>query len=242
MAPQPSLPDAEAAAAAAAQQLLQEEEQHTAQQQARAASKAARRQRQRDRERLQKHKRAAEAQQVAAPAAPALAVAATVTAEDEEEVGQERCAKLAVAAVGLPTGEGGLPAAQSASSSPPPGLQAAHRDAPCDCDVDTELERRMHHLGIAQPAAEPFNDSAAAGVQASAAERQRALAEVSAAAGPPAWDVELLTELRCPITQEAMHDPVLAADGETYERSAVEGAACCGQAKLHFFDSWLSCW
>lgn len=178
---------------------------------------------------------------MAAPAAPALAVAATVTAEDEEEVGQERCPKPAAAAVGLPTGEGGLPAAQSASSCPPPGLRAAHQDAPCDCDVDTELERLMHHLGIAQPAAEPSIGSTTAQVEPSAAERQRAFAEVSAAAGTAAWD-DIFVELRCPITQEAMRDPVLAADGETYERSAVEGAACCGQAKLHFFDSWLSCW
>lgn len=34
---------------------------------------------------------------------------------------------------------------------------------------------------------------------------------------------DLLSELCCPITQEPMQDPVLAADGQTYERSAIQG-------------------
>ncbi len=34
---------------------------------------------------------------------------------------------------------------------------------------------------------------------------------------------DLLCELRCPITQEPMQDPVLAADGQTYDREAIQG-------------------
>jgi hypothetical protein len=33
----------------------------------------------------------------------------------------------------------------------------------------------------------------------------------------------LLSDLLCPITQEPMRDPVVAADGRTYERTAIEG-------------------
>ncbi len=35
----------------------------------------------------------------------------------------------------------------------------------------------------------------------------------------------LLSELHCPITHEPMNDPVVAADGASYERSAIQGAA-----------------
>lgn len=43
------------------------------------------------------------------------------------------------------------------------------------------------------------------------------------ATGAGGFDEDLLAELRCPITQEPMLDPVVAADGETYERSAIKG-------------------
>lgn len=43
---------------------------------------------------------------------------------------------------------------------------------------------------------------------------------------------DLLSELRCPITQEPMHDPVLAADGQTYERGAIQGGCCHGWVLL----------
>lgn len=40
----------------------------------------------------------------------------------------------------------------------------------------------------------------------------------------------MLCELRCPITQEPLQDPVLAADGNTYERAAIQGGWVGGWA------------
>ena len=41
-------------------------------------------------------------------------------------------------------------------------------------------------------------------------------------------DAGMLQDVVCPITQEPMEDPVLAADGHTFERSAIEGGfSCC---------------
>ena len=41
-------------------------------------------------------------------------------------------------------------------------------------------------------------------------------------------DEALQAEVLCPITHEPMRDPVVAADGTTYERQAIEGARRCG--------------
>ena len=41
-------------------------------------------------------------------------------------------------------------------------------------------------------------------------------------------DPSLAAELLCPITHEAMADPVVAADGNTYERAALEGEQAWG--------------
>ena len=49
-------------------------------------------------------------------------------------------------------------------------------------------------------------------------------ARLAAAAGRLGLDASLITNLLCcPITQEPLADPVLAADGQTYERAAMEG-------------------
>jgi hypothetical protein len=40
---------------------------------------------------------------------------------------------------------------------------------------------------------------------------------------PVMLEPAVLGDLLCPITQEPMRDPVLAADGTTYERRAIEG-------------------
>ena len=49
-------------------------------------------------------------------------------------------------------------------------------------------------------------------------------ARLATAAGRLGLDARLITNLLCcPITQEPLADPVLAADGQTYERAAMEG-------------------
>jgi hypothetical protein len=57
---------------------------------------------------------------------------------------------------------------------------------------------------------------------------QPAVASQPAPQGLPASTLgDLLSDLLCPITQEPMHDPVVAADGCMYERTAIEGEWMC---------------
>ncbi|KAL4432460.1 hypothetical protein ABPG77_001759 [Micractinium sp. CCAP 211/92] len=76
--------------------------------------------------------------------------------------------------------------------------------------MQLEVHLLMQHLGLAEPAA--ASQAAAVGLL------------------PPA----LLSELLCPISCEAMQDPVAAADGVTYERAAItawiERQLAAGQA------------
>ncbi|PSC71100.1 putative DNA-3-methyladenine glycosylase 2 [Micractinium conductrix] len=92
-----------------------------------------------------------------------------------------------------------------------------------------------HPLGDEPEAAEAAADAAAAELLAAEEEqsaRQAAKVAAKAArrqrqkerrvAGSATLDEDLLSELCCPITQEPMESPVLAADGETYEQAAIQ--------------------
>ena len=105
----------------------------------------------------------------------------------------------------------------------------------------------MQQLGLGLAAAAAAEDSPAGGVVCAAAEGHVAAAAAPVtplpateiAAGQPAGgptaaaaaaavpplplDPTLLSDLCCPITHEPMSDPVVAADGTTYERAAIEG-------------------
>lgn len=63
---------------------------------------------------------------------------------------------------------------------------------------------------------------------AAAGDSERAGAAAAAATAGAALDDALRGEVCCPITHEVMEDPVIAADGTTYERAAIE-SECCGE-------------
>ncbi|PRW56411.1 ankyrin repeat [Chlorella sorokiniana] len=77
------------------------------------------------------------------------------------------------------------------------------------------LIQEAAQLLLAAPDAD--GDSAAAAEAAEAASP----AEPAASAAAAALDDALLSDVCCPITHELMEDPVLAADGTTYERQAI---------------------
>ncbi|KAH8053901.1 hypothetical protein JL721_10621 [Aureococcus anophagefferens] len=66
------------------------------------------------------------------------------------------------------------------------------------------------------------NKPIALGVLARAAPRTRAAPPPPARPAPPPRDDDVPEEFLCPITFEMMTDPVIAADGHTYERRAIE--------------------
>ncbi|PRW57847.1 ankyrin repeat [Chlorella sorokiniana] len=77
------------------------------------------------------------------------------------------------------------------------------------------IQDAAERLGLLQPAAQA---AAAGGGNAALA----AMPAAPAAPAGAALDDALRGELCCPITHEVMTDPVIAADGTTYERQAIE--------------------
>jgi hypothetical protein len=93
-------------------------------------------------------------------------------------------------------------------------------------DDNAELEQLLRQLGVQTAEEGPSSAAISTPLQA----MTLAAAEVAPAPASPvppssatSLPPGLLSELMCPITQEPMRDPVVAADGHTYERSAIEG-------------------
>lgn len=82
------------------------------------------------------------------------------------------------------------------------------------------VEERLRELGTSAARSRSIVSASAA----EAAERRMLEAEsgLSADASTDARGAALLRDLRCPITMDIMMDPVIAADGHSYERAAVE--------------------
>eukprot|EP00887_Chlorella_sp_A99_P007808 scaffold20.g7808.t1 len=204
-------------AAAAAAELLAEEERRTAQQAAKATAKAAKRQRQKERRRR--------------PAAAPEAAVAQPQQSSTLRSGSTHAAEQQV----LLTPDAEVPEPAAAEES-------------ADSLADAELAQLMLDMGVSQAAAGAWG-SAGAGAAADTsplasvaepapaspvAQRQQQAGGMGVAGGTSAAGASinsteaaaardaLICELLCPITHEPMHDPVLAADGRTYERPAIE--------------------
>ena len=102
------------------------------------------------------------------------------------------------------------------------GGAAAYSAAPAD---DDSLDALLAQLGVGSCA--PDGDAAAAGCASCspAAPATAAHSPPAAAAAAPtvSLDPALLASLECPLTLQTMQQPVVAADGNTYERSAIAG-------------------
>ncbi|KAL4425129.1 hypothetical protein ABPG77_008234 [Micractinium sp. CCAP 211/92] len=231
---------AQAAAAAAAAQLLAEEEAQQ-QQAARAAAKAAKRQRQQERRHQEAGGKAAEnAGSVAGPPEMLQQEAA-----DEAEPPAKTDGCDGAAAMDLPTprvrAEPPLAGNSSASSSG----SSTDKTAGGSADGD-EVEQLMQALGLsdsiassrppggsftglggsperggivasgASPASPACNFAAPATPAASPSSHSQPSAARKRSAGATAPE-----DLACPITHGTMRQPVLAADGHTYEHAAI---------------------
>ena len=125
------------------------------------------------------------------------------------------------------------------------GAAAADQQAPAAVQSETapaepdaaELEQLMQQLGLG---AAP-EGSGSRGRTSTATPEPVSCDPPAPPAAPPAssaatparqpFDPSLLSDLCCPITHEPMADPVVVADGGTYERAAIEGgrlAVCLG--------------
>jgi len=105
--------------------------------------------------------------------------------------------------------------------------------AKAEAEVAAELERLEAEAAIAlavtakekveaEAIAMALEEAACEAAALEAAEKEEA-AKAAAAAKEAAADAdEPPDDLICPITQELMNDPVIAADGHTYERVAIE--------------------
>jgi hypothetical protein len=218
-----SLEAAEAVAAAAAAELLAEEEhlkeQRRGQQHAGAAAGQARRQ--------QRH----------APAGPRKAVGAPLqrqpAASAAAEAVETRAAPGDAGAGGQAEqgGEGTADSAGHAHADPAP-VQSCPADATASCPAD---QPTTPGLGAAQQGLPSRASADKCSPQLPPVPAQQPVKAEAQAAG---LDEGLLADLLCPITQELMEDPVVAADGETYERAAIQGGCrACGrpwlQGRLH---------
>lgn len=119
-------------------------------------------------------------------------------------------------------------------------------EAPPASEADTELDQLLLEMGVSEDAARAWGgtgpvaaDAAAAGA-VTAPEPPAAPAQQVQLAGGAVSDPAsassggsnvvvgaaaleaVISELLCPITHELMRDPVLAADGCTYEHTAIE--------------------
>ena len=117
--------------------------------------------------------------------------------------------------------------------------QGGSLDPACSSCAEDEIELLMRQLGLGGPDAgaasaaagvPPVAESGGAGTSSAAPPPPPPAAAFTA---PPAagLDPALLSELCCPITQELMTDPVVAADGNTFTggmRSRVGGRSAAG--------------
>lgn len=228
-----ALGDAAAAAEAAAAALLAAEEQEAQQQAAAKAARAAKRQR-------QKGRRAAAAQ--AASAAPAALQAVEGPGSGGSCPTHEQ-PKAAHGATDAPHGAAAPSAAADARSTEQLAAQHAEQPAGSAHSSAATAHPSTHpaaaHLRLPLPEgapavctllpAGPASLPVSGGSASSTGGRSCSTSGTSGGGGPGAGgaraqlDEGVLSELLCPITQEPMADPVLAADGETYERASIQG-------------------
>ena len=85
---------------------------------------------------------------------------------------------------------------------------------------NAHVEERLRNLGESPAISRSLMTAAAA----DAAERRRynTLHNQTVASAADGHGAALLRDLRCPITMDIMMDPVIAADGHSYEREAIE--------------------
>ena len=234
--------EAEAAAEKAAAELLAAEEEEQRQQASQAAGRAAKRLRQRQKQRQRQQQQAtasgagsssqAQREETQLPVVLAGAAEPLPGAEPTAEPTAEPAVQLASDLTADLTAEAANTCIVSTATEP-------------DADADAEVELLMQQLVLSVPAAvatpggrggcsalEPALAAAGAGAGVGAAAAAAAAAATAGTAtsalipdpGLPArLDPALLSQLLCPISQEPMVDPVVAADGTTFERAAIEG-------------------
>lgn len=227
---------AQAAAAAAAAQLLAEEEARGQQQAARAAAKAAKRQRQKARRQQQAVSEAADN--------PGSSTAPEVALQQGAHAQANPLTETAPTAAGVPTLSPSAAPQQAGTSSVGSCDSSVGKAAAADADEEI-VEELMCVLGLAgsggigSPAASSASSRGSPTSTVPAASLPRPPSAGPAAPATPAaarpsgplpsstqqrhWDAAALFDLACPITQETMRQPVLAADGHTYERGAIQG-------------------
>jgi pantothenate kinase len=217
---------------------MAEEEREQQQQTAKQAAKAAKRQRQKERQRQQAVAVAGEAGRGAEPAAAVIPVVAATEFDATAQV----AANSAVSAEG-----GSLQDSSIGSSNMSRKKQKGKRQLGVGQEASgviaaSETEQSHHHPEASAATAEACshhsenNEAELAellqllGVQDAALQHYTSAASQPAVASQPAPHSfpdstlsGLLSDLLCPITQEPMRDPVVAADGRTYERTAIEG-------------------
>lgn len=96
-----------------------------------------------------------------------------------------------------------------------PGLGQA---APCKSSRSSSTGPKQAASAAAAEATNAAGSTVAPGTSTSAASPMASVPALPACLGPALFD-----QLMCAIAQELMIDPVLAADGNTYERTAIAG-------------------
>ena len=125
-----------------------------------------------------------------------------------------------------------LLAALEAAEGAGPGYVAAARAAVAEA------------AAAAAAAADAAAAAEAAAVAATAAATAAAAHRPAAVADAPQLPPDLLASIQCPLSRQPMEDPVEAADGNTYDRAAIEGACWArpgraGHLTLALCCTWL---
>jgi len=158
---------------------------------------------------LHDERQAAEAEAKAATAAAELLAEEAEEKEAASKAAKPKGKKKKAKAAPPSTDAAGSAAAASSTSAPTPA--AAEEGRPEDVTIAATE-------GTAQAVAASLHEGG--DVNARCADvGDASLHDISGQAKAP---VEPPDEYLCPITQELMHDPVIASDGHTYERDAIE--------------------
>lgn len=147
--------------------------------------------------------------------------AADSGADESDQLLYEMLASFGVGgapAASGPTAAAAAAAAAAAVEQPASEPPASSRPTAAAAAVEQPVPAPAVAQAPATPAAAPAPAPAAAGCTAD----QPSGAHVGGTAA--GLDPALLADLACPLTLELMHDPVVAADGCTYERAAIAGA------------------
>eukprot|EP00887_Chlorella_sp_A99_P003286 scaffold9.g3286.t1 len=191
----------QAAADATAAELLEEEARQAAREAAKTTAKSAKRQRQKERQRVAAEAAAAEsppaAEQPGEEAGAGAVEAASDAARAPSQQAQDR------EELGVPA-----PASQQPASLPSAQLGAGSRSR-------QRKKQRGRRSATASAAPAPVGEASSSDPAATPAAGSGGSLDAAA-------QEALVCELVCPITHEPMREPVVAADGRTYERAAIE--------------------